>query len=419
MIIYAPLQISKDRLLAEQLMVLNQQGFSRIAFNGEIIRIDEAMESIDKFIDAKKIRIVIDRLKVDQDDPDLQTRIADSVQTAFFEGHGECIVEIELEGKKKSNNFPINLNWTVFSLKNPLSIFSALTIPYGACKTCEGFGSIIGIDEDLVIPNKSLSVYDDAIACWKGEKMSEWKEELVMNAYKFDFPIHKPFFELSDEQKALLWNGNEYFAGINDFFKYVEEQTYKIQYRVMLSRYRGKTICPECHGTRLRKDANYVKVNGKSINDMVLLPVKKLLSFFDKLKLISMIKHIAERLVMEISKRLQFLNDVGLGYLTLNRLSSTLSGGESQRINLATSLGSSLVGSMYILDEPSIGLHPRDTQLLIKILKQLRDLGNTVIVVEHDEDIIESADHIIDMGPMAGYHGGEVVFQGDLKAHEE
>jgi len=414
-IIYAPLQIGKDRLLAEQLMVLNQQGYSRIAFNGEIIRIDEAMESIDKFIDAKKIRIVIDRLKVDQNDPDLQPRIADSVQTAFFEGHGECIVEIELEGKKKSNNFSNKFELDGILFEEPSFNLFSFNNPYGACKTCEGFGSIIGIDEDLVIPNKSLSVYEDAVACWKGEKMSEWKEELVMNAYRFNFPVHKPFFELSDEHKALLWNGNEHFAGIKAFFKYVEEQTYKIQYRVMLSRYRGKTICPECHGTRLRKDASYVKVNGKSINDLVLLPIKKLLPFFDKLKLSKHDKHIAERLVLEISMRLKFLNDVGLSYLNLNRLSSTLSGGESQRINLATSLGSSLVGSMYILDEPSIGLHPRDTHMLINILKQLRDIGNTVIVVEHDQDIIESADYIIDMGPMAGYHGGEVVYQGDLK----
>ena len=288
--------------------------------------------------------------------------------------------------------------------------------PYGACRSCEGFGSIIGIDEDLVVPNKNLSVFEEAIACWRGEKMGEWKNELIMNAYKFDFPIHKPFYELSEDQKALLWSGNKYFHGLKEFFKFIESQNYKVQYRVMMSRYRGKTVCPDCKGTRLRKDASYVKVNGKSVLDLVLMPVNRLSDFFGSLKLAEHERTISNRLLIEINNRLSVLNDVGLGYLTLNRLSSTLSGGESQRINLSTALGSSLVGSMYILDEPSIGLHPRDTQRLIKVLMKLRDLGNTVIVVEHDEEIIRAADEIIDIGPLAGQQGGEVVFQGAFKA---
>ena len=413
--VFAPLQMLKDRSLAEQLMVLNQQGYSRIALNGNIERIDEALQNIDRYMNSRQIRVVIDRLKIAAGDQDLAARIADSVQTAFFEGQGACIVEVESDGKKKTTQFSnrYELDGMVFEVPS-VNLFS-FNNPFGACKTCEGFGSIIGIDEDLVIPNKSLSVYEDAVACWKGEKMSEWKEELVMNAYKFDFPIHKPYYQLSEAQKALLWSGNEYCGGIDAFFRHVEEQTYKIQYRVMLSRYRGKTICPECQGTRLRKDATCVKVNGQSINELVLMSIKDLLAFFKKIRISKYDAEIAERLILEITSRLNFLNDVGLSYLNLNRLSSTLSGGESQRINLATSLGSSLVGSMYILDEPSIGLHPRDTHLLINILKRLRDIGNTVIVVEHDKDIIEAADYIIDMGPRAGYHGGEVVFQGSLK----
>jgi excinuclease ABC subunit A len=290
----------------------------------------------------------------------------------------------------------------------------AFNNPYGACKTCEGFGSIIGIDEDLVIPNKYLSVYDEAIACWKGEKMSEWKDLLVMHAYKFDFPIHKPYYQLTKKQQELIWTGNQYFKGLNVFFKWVEEQNYKIQYRVMLARYRGKTVCPDCRGTRLRKDAGYVKINGKSVFDIVLMPISSALAFFKNLELTPFEQKVANRLRIEIINRLQFLSDVGLDYLTLNRASSSLSGGESQRINLATSLGSSLVGSMYILDEPSIGLHPRDTHRLISVLNQLKDLGNSVIVVEHDEEIIKAADQIIDIGPLAGYQGGEVVFQGNF-----
>jgi len=298
--------------------------------------------------------------------------------------------------------------------KPSVNLFS-FNNPYGACKRCEGFGSVIGIDEDLVIPNKSLSIYEDAVACWKGEKMGEWKNELVNQAYKFNFPIHKPVYELTDQQRELLWTGNKYFQGLNEFFQHVESQTYKIQYRVMLSRYRGKTICPECQGTRLRKDANYVKINKVSISQVLLMPVSKAHTFFNALKLSKHEQTIANRLLIEIQNRLKFLQDVGLGYLTLNRQSSTLSGGESQRINLATSLGSNLMGSMYILDEPSIGLHPRDTQKLIRVLKNLRDLGNTVIVVEHDEEIIRAADQIIDIGPLAGRNGGEIIFEGTFK----
>ena len=292
----------------------------------------------------------------------------------------------------------------MFSFNNPL----------GACPSCEGYGRVIGIDEDLVIPNKSLSVYDDAIVCWKGEKMKRWKEKLVLNASKFDFPVHKPYYKLNEDQKRLLWTGNRHFKGLDSFFRHLEEKKYKIQYRVMLSRYRGKTVCPECSGTRLKKEASYVKVNRKSIQELVLLPVSRLHGFFMDLELSRHESEVAGRILTELRNRIGYLVDVGLGYLTLNRLSSTLSGGESQRINLATSLGSSLVGSLYILDEPSIGLHPRDTNLLIGILKDLQGLGNTVLVVEHDEEIIRASDHIIDMGPMAGRLGGEAVYQGSV-----
>jgi len=285
--------------------------------------------------------------------------------------------------------------------------------PVGACPTCEGYGKVIGIDEDLVIPNKSLSIYQEAVACWKGEKMSEWKDELVYAADKFNFPIHKPFYELTDAQKFLVWTGNKHFQGLNQFFKMLEENSYKIQYRVMLSRYRGKTTCPDCKGSRLKKEAGYVKIADKSLQELVLMPVSELKTFFAEIKLSSHDLEISKRILIEIASRLNFLCDVGLGYLTLNRLSSTLSGGESQRINLATSLGSSLVGSLYILDEPSIGLHSRDSERLIKVLRQLQKIGNTVLVVEHDEEMIRAADEIIDIGPLAGVHGGEIVFQGN------
>ena len=412
-IIYSPLEInSNKRSINDQLSVLLQQGFNRIKINGDILRIDDALKA--NFSGKEELFVVIDRIIIQEKDGDLKSRIADSVQTAFYEGHGTCFIEIENEEGKKVETFSNKFETDGISFEEPTVNLFSFNNPYGACKSCEGFGSVIGIDPDLVIPNKSLSVYEDAIACWKGEKMSEWKEQLIKEAYKFDFPVHKPVYELSKDFQKLLWSGNEYFNGLSDFFKYVEEQTYKIQYRVMLSRYRGKTICPECNGSRLRKDANYVKVANKSLSEITLMSISSLIDFFNNISFNEFDYQIAERLLVEISNRLQFLEDVGLGYLTLNRLSNTLSGGESQRINLATSLGSSLVGSLYILDEPSIGLHPRDTHKLLKVLKQLRDQGNTVIVVEHEEEIIKQADQIIDIGPKAGIHGGELIFQGNL-----
>ncbi len=412
-IIFSPLEIKwKNRSVEEQLSVLLQQGFSRIRMDGQIIRIDEA--ETEKIKTLNEISIVIDRITINEKDANLKSRIADSVQTAFYEGHGSCLVEVEYNGKSNTEIFSNKFEADGIVFEEPSVNLFSFNNPYGACKKCEGFGSVIGIDPDLVIPNKSLSIYEDAVACWKGEKMSEWKEQLVRTAYKFDFPVHKPYFELSKKDQELLWIGNEHFYGLNDFFKYVEEQAYKIQYRVMLSRYRGKTVCPECNGTRLRKDANYVKVDGRSISELVVMPITEISHFFRNLSLNNYETQIAARLLVEIENRLQYLQDVGLGYLTLNRLSNSLSGGESQRINLATSLGSSLVGSLYILDEPSIGLHPRDTQRLIKVLQQLRNAGNTVIVVEHDEEIIKSADEIIDIGPFAGVHGGELIFQGNF-----
>ena len=413
-LIYSPLEInSKKRSIKDQLSILLQQGFSRIKTNGDIRRIDDILK--EKPVAFDEIFVVIDRIIINEKDSDLHSRIADSVQTAFFEGHGTGFVECGFEGNISIETFSNKFEADGIIFEEPSVNLFSFNNPYGACKSCEGFGSVIGIDPDLVIPNKSLSVYEEAIACWKGEKMSEWKDHLVNNAYKFDFPIHKPYYELTPEHKELLWTGNEYFYGLNDFFKYVEEQTYKIQYRVMLSRYRGKTVCPECNGTRLRKDANYVKIGGKSVSDVVLLPVSKVIRFLKNLEFSEFEEKVAKRLLIELDNRLQYLEDVGLGYLTLNRLSNSLSGGESQRINLATSLGSSLVGSLYILDEPSIGLHPRDTHRLIKVLKQLRDTGNTVIVVEHEEEIIKEADEIIDIGPFAGINGGKLIFQGDYK----
>jgi len=412
--ILAPLVIKQDRNILEHFNVLHQQGFSRIVYHGEMVRISDVFEKNHIPEDPDDIRVLVDRVKVHHDDSDLRSRVADSVQTAFYEGDGSCHVETtEKNGKMHAFSNRFELDGITFE-KPSVNLFT-FNNPYGACKTCEGFGSIIGIDPDLVIPNKGLSVYEDAIACWKGEKMGKWKQALLNSAHRFDFPVHKPIYELSEDDYRLLWTGNEYFEGIDEFFRDVEEQTYKIQYRVMLSRYRGKTECPECKGTRLRKDANYVRIDGMAISDAVGIPVENLLARIRDLKLSQHDQEVAQRLITEISNRLQYLTDVGLGYLNLNRLSSSLSGGESQRINLSTSLGSSLVGSMYILDEPSIGLHPRDTHRLIGILKQLRDQGNTVIVVEHDRDIIEAADHIIDIGPMAGSMGGELVFDGTFK----
>jgi len=415
-LIGSPLKIKKDRTILQEAELLLQQGFTRLEINNEVRKIDDILkENNAALCNDSNCIIVIDRATVLNDEDNL-SRIADSVQTAFFEGHGECIVKIFLGDEIQEEHFSNLFEADGIEFEEPSVHMFSFNNPIGACKACEGYGKVIGIDEDLIIPNKSLSIYQDAVVCWKGEKMSEWKDELVYAAEKFNFPIHKPYYVLSEEQRHLLWTGNKYFQGLDKFFKMLEENVYKIQYRVMLSRYRGKTICPDCRGTRLKKEAMYVKVGEKSIQDLVLLPIDELQQFFVSLKLSAHETQIAERILTEINNRLEFLTDVGLGYLTLNRLSSTLSGGESQRINLATSLGSSLVGSMYILDEPSIGLHSRDTERLIRVLRKLQKLGNTVLVVEHDEDIMRAADEIIDIGPMAGRLGGEVVFQG---THEQ
>lgn len=412
LMISAPYKKKEGRPMDEQLNMLKQQGYNRLLVDTETVKIEDVNPADVENVD---FHVLVDRVVVKKEDEDTQNRIADSVQTAFYEGAGDCSVWI-MNGREMSpRHFNNRFELDGMTFEQPSSHFFSFNNPLGACKSCEGFGSVIGIDEDLVIPNKGISIYDDAVVCWKGEKMSEWKQQLVMTASRFDFPIHRPVKDLTPEQYDLLWTGNQYFEGLDRFFKSLEEQSYKIQYRVMLSRYRGKTLCPDCNGTRLRKDASYVKIHEKSIADLVLMPVDELSIWFKELDqhLNEHDKQIAKRLLVEINNRLGYLADVGLGYLTLNRLSSTLSGGESQRINLATTLGSSLVGSMYILDEPSIGLHPRDTQRLIKVLNSLKQLGNTVIVVEHEEEIMQAADQIIDIGPLAGTHGGNVVFQGD------
>lgn len=415
MILFAPLAERADRTMQQHLEFLATQGFSRVQVNDDLIRIQEITEGKRSLQENDRLRLMIDRIVADGE-ASTANRFTDSVETAFFEGDGSCILQVFDENGPHEHYFSIRFEADGMTFELPSQHMFDFNNPLGACPTCEGFGSIIGIDPDLVIPNKSLSIYQEAIACWKGEKMSQWNKELIAHAAKFDFPIHKPYYELTPEQKQLLWTGNEYFHGLNEFFKMLEEKAYaKIQYRVMLARYRGKTVCPTCGGARLRKEANYVKFGGKSISELVCLPVTKLLDFFKQVQLDETDKLAAQRLLHEITSRLQFLADVGLGYLTLNRLSNTLSGGESQRINLATSLGSSLVGSLYILDEPSIGLHPRDTQRLISVLEQLRDLGNTVVVVEHDEEIMRAADYIIDIGPEAGRHGGEVVLAMPVK----
>ena len=411
----AKITIPADRSCQEHLQTLKQQGFSRIEHQGSFFRIEDFETS--ETPKSGMLNLEIDRLGVN-DGEDTLSRLADSVQTAFFEGNGECLMRVFKGDAYFDQVFSNRLEADGMEFEEVNEHLFTFNNPVGACPRCEGFGNVIGIDEDLVIPNKNISIFEDAIACWKGEKMGEWKDQLIKNAAKFNFPIHKPYYELTQEQRDLLWQGNKHFEGINDFFKYVEEKQYKIQYRVMLSRYRGKTTCPECKGTRLKKQTNYIKINQKSISELVVMPVSKLKEWFDGLLLNPHEQKVAGRLLIEIQSRLEFLCNVGLKYLTLNRLSSTLSGGESQRINLATSLGSSLVGSLYILDEPSIGLHSRDTQLLISVLQQLKRQGNTVVVVEHDEDIIRAADEIIDIGPGAGRLGGEVIFQGDFRALE-
>jgi len=406
-------EIPQNIKAEEYFLFLSKQGFNRIEFDGELFKLDEK-KSFDRFLPGQQVNIVIDRLVMSHS-ADNFSRAADSAQTAFQTGKGFCQVLVTEPAGERRVNFSNKFEEDGILFEEPTEYLFSFNNPIGACPVCEGYGKIIGIDENLVIPNQNLSVYEDAIVCWKGETMKKWKERLISNAELSDFPIHKPFYLLTAEQKDLLWKGNKYFYGINRFFEHLEEKKYKIQYRVLLSRYRGKTTCPECKGSRLRKESGYVKIGGKSIQDLVSIPVDNLFEEISGINLNPEDAKVAERLFKEITVRLKFLIDVGLSYLTLDRLSSTLSGGESQRINLSTSLGSNLVGSMYILDEPSIGLHPRDTNLLIKVLKELRDLGNTVLVVEHEEEIIRAADQIIDMGPEAGRLGGEVVYQGGLE----
>jgi excinuclease ABC subunit A len=405
-LLLAPIHLEEGRALEDKLSVLLQQGFARILVDNEMLRLDAIAPNS---VNHKNVLLIVDRIVV-QDDEAFFNRLSDAVQTAFYEGKGMCYLQ-DVETQKRfefSSNF--ELDGLTF-LEPNIHLFS-FNNPYGACPTCEGYGSIIGIDSDLVIPNTALSIYENAIFPWRGESMGWYRDQLVNAAYKFDFPIHKPFFELTEEQKQLIWQGNSYFTGLHEFFTELEEKNYKIQNRVMLSRYRGKTKCPVCKGKRLRQEANYIKIANQTLSDLVDLPIVNLMAFFKNLTLNEYDAKVAKRLLIEINNRLDFLSNVGLSYLTLNRNSNSLSGGESQRINLATSLGSSLVGSMYILDEPSIGLHPKDTERLIEVLKNLRDLGNTVIVVEHDEDIMKAADMIIDIGPEAGTHGGELVAQG-------
>ena len=406
LLLLCPIVINEDRDLKTVLKVLAQQGYARLKYEDKIYRIEDLPTDKKNY---DNLKLVVDRIVV-QDNEDFYNRLADAVQTAFFEGNGVCIIERLTDNSTTEFNNKFELDGIMFF--EPNTHFFSFNNPYGACPTCEGYGNIIGIDEDLVIPNTGLSIYDDAIFPFRSDSYRHYKEELITHAYTFDIPIHKPWFELTETQKQLVWDGNEKFYGINHFFEILEEKSYKIQNRVMLSRYRGKTKCTDCEGKRLRKEADYVKVGNKTISDLVTLPLDELSDFFGQLQLDKYEEVIGKRLLTEINNRLDFLQNVGLNYLTLNRTSNTLSGGESQRINLATSLGSSLVGSMYILDEPSIGLHPKDTERLIDVLKDLRDLGNTVIVVEHDEDIMKAADYIIDIGPEAGTFGGHIVAEG-------
>ncbi len=418
LVILSKIIIRDGRSLDEQLDVLQKEGFSRVEIGGDFVRIDDLLES-KTLADKNTTYLVIDRMSTSQSDQSTINRFSESIETAFFEGEGECFVQFYTDNGTERFEYSKRFEADGIEFVEPSDLMFSFNNPMGACPTCEGFGRVMGIDEDLVIPNKSLSVYEDAVVCWKGEKMSEWKNEFLATATSHNFPIHRPYFELSDEERKLLWFGAPGVLGIDSFFKMLEENQYKIQYRVMLARYRGKTTCPACNGARLKPEALYVKIGGKSIADLVLMAITDLKSFFENLELDSTEYAIAKRLLTEVNNRVQFLINVGLGYLTLNRLSNTLSGGESQRINLATSLGSSLVGSLYILDEPSIGLHSRDTDLLIKVLRDLQALGNTVVVVEHDEEIIRAADYIIDIGPKAGRLGGEVIYQGSVAQLEQ
>jgi excinuclease ABC subunit A len=422
--ILAPFFLKQERKLVEEMKVLIQKGYTRIVIDGEIKFLEELLENKDELkklppinLFTNNYKILIDRVAIKkeengQPEEETQFRLSDSVQTAFFEGDGACFVEV-IGGITKVFSDKFEADGILFE-EPSLNLFS-FNNPYGACKRCDGFGRVLGLDPDLIIPDKSLSVYEGAIAPWRTEKMGEYLVPLIKNGAKFDFPIHRPYKDLTEEQKKILWSGNDYFWGLDAFFKMLEAETHKIQYRVMLSRYRGRTSCPECKGSRLRQDAGYVKVCGKSIIDLVLMPITEVMEFFNNLQLPDYQVSVSKRILQEIETRLEYMNKVGLGYLSLNRLSSTLSGGEFQRIKLATSLGSALVGSMYILDEPSIGLHPRDTLRLVSVLESLRDMGNTVIVVEHEEEVMRAADQIIDIGPDAGRNGGELVFQGSFE----
>ena len=413
--VLAPIVLREGRTLAQQLDTCQKEGFTRLEVNGQMTRIDEYTPQ-----DGDTVFLLIDRLTASHE-KDALSRLTDSAETAMYEGDGACLLRFwQADGSTSLFRFSTKFEADGITFEEPTDQMFSFNSPIGACPVCEGFGRVIGIDEHLVVPNRALSVYDGAVVCWRGEKMGEWREMVIRGAEKAGFPIFTPYYELTDEQRRMLWEGTRYFEGINAFFKMVQENQYKIQYRVMLARYRGKTLCPKCRGTRLKPEATYVRVGGKSICQLVDLPVTELQDFFDRLELNEHETRVASRILTEIRSRIRFLTDVGLGYLTLNRPSNTLSGGESQRINLATSLGSSLVGSLYILDEPSIGLHSRDTDRLIHVLRQLQQLGNTVVVVEHDEEIIRAADYIIDIGPKAGRLGGEVVYQGDmtdLKTH--
>ncbi len=408
--VMAPVVLKQGQGLIERLTLLMSDGLLRL-YDGEQVRlIEDFIPEVTERTTAERLRVVVDRMKLPLDD-DSMSRLRDSITRAFSYGEGICSI---LCGERL-HDFSSRFEADGMEFEPPTEHLFSFNNPLGACPMCEGYGKVTGIDEDLVVPDKSKTIYEDAIACWRGETMHRWKDQLVASAYQFGFPIHTPFHELTQEQKLLLWRGNEYFHGLNDFFRYIDSERHKIQFRVMKARYTGKTLCPECGGSRLRKEALYVRVGGKTIADLVRMPVDAAIEFFDGLELDEHDRTTARRMLVEIRNRLQYLSDVGLGYLTLDRLSSTLSGGESQRINLSTSLGSSLVGSLYILDEPSIGLHPRDTHRLIKVLKQLRDIGNTVIVVEHEEEVIRAADYIVDIGPEAGENGGQVIFQGPLK----
>ena len=410
-ILQIKLIVPEERVFSEHLNILQQQGFTRLSVDGNQVKIEDLISFNFEPQPENDVHLIIDRIAIPSEDVEsFYHRLADSIETAFFEGKGDISLVNTDDNSIKYFSNKFEADGLIFN--EPNIHFFSFNNPYGACPTCEGYGKVIGVEENLVVPNKSLSVYEDAVVAWKGEKMGEWKDYFIKLSQNVNFPIHKPYFELTEEQKDYLWRGEGDWEGLDGFFKMVEENTYKIQYRVMLSRYRGKTTCPTCKGKRLRKETNYVKIADKSINDLVDLPLNELNDFFSNIKFNEYDQQIAGRIIYEINSRLAFLLDVGLEYLSLNRASNTLSGGESQRINLATSLGSSLVGSMYVLDEPSIGLHSRDTEKFITILHRLRDLGNTVIVVEHDEDIMKAADYIIDIGPEAGTNGGEVVFEG-------